>query len=126
MKGDKELKLLGPEVYSSLAEAEKAQELTDLGINIKIAELRGAKETFINFAESTVTAVFDNRTCFGYDALDNAPNLELRDEYEVTICYVTNQVYIVKFPTGICHNQEFTDKSQINRCVLICILESVK
>lgn len=57
---------------------------------------------------------------------DNAINLELRDEYEVTVDYRNSRVYKVTL-SGVCVDIiYFTDKSQINRAVLECILESVK
>ena len=56
---------------------------------------------------------------------DNALNLELRDEYELRIIYDKGYVYLYS-AKGLLFTSEFTDKSQINLAVCLCILESVK
>lgn len=100
-------------------------ELSNNEISIAIGNLRGAEEMLINLSAKSVTAVFQNHTIYDYSPVNNdSLNLKLRDEYEV---YVNYEVCQVGIDDGGCDcAYGFNDKSQINRAVCLCILESVQ
>ena len=57
---------------------------------------------------------------------DDALNLQLRDEFEVEVNYFHGRVIIYDHDTGQTWRVTFSDKSEINRAVCLCILESLK
>jgi hypothetical protein len=63
--------------------------MTDLEIFNRLAEIEGAKETFHSISKPTsLTAVFENRTSFGYNPLtDDALCFKLAKKYRVSIDY---------------------------------------
>jgi hypothetical protein len=83
-------------------------ELTDLEIRRKIAEIEGAKETLYSYSSfneaKELTAVFDSSTHFDYNPLtDDALWVQLIDKHNVSInthfwnpsvkqCYIIRQV----------------------------------
>ena len=112
------------------------EKLTDLEVSRAIAMLKGlipktygAGPVFLKNPMTGSHKIYEPIT-------DNAINLELRDEYEVEIDYSAGEVSIygdVDNPESNAGYDlvqiaiiEFTDKSQINRAVCLCILESVK
>ena len=108
------------------------KELSDFGICEQITLMR-LKAKYPN----AKSIEFERHNCFWVETVgfsswpllnpitDNALNLELRDEYEVEIDYWMCVVQIRK-EGDVIAEVSFTDKKQINRAVLECILESVK
>ena len=107
-----------------------SKELTDLEVRVEIAKIyKGGKYDVHSRAVVDYCGIIP-RDCVGKATsfnpiTDNALNLELRDEYEVTVDYAYGRIFIL-YRGGMQARGEFTDKSQINRAVCECILESVK
>lgn len=105
------------------------KELTNLWISIELAKIKFTGTHDIHTTHDKKCGILP-LGCIGkltiFNPFDNATNLELRDEYRVTLDYVTKSVYILKFPGGKIYSVEFADASEINRAVLLCVLESVK
>ena len=105
------------------------KEPTDLWISIEIAKI---KYSWTHDIHSTVngTCGIIPKDCIGkltmFNPFDSATNVELRDEYKVEINYFHKRVIIYNHDTGQTWRVEYEDESQINRAVLICILENVK
>lgn len=109
------------------------KELTDLQVCIAIAELKGFEYTVC--LDDTGDYIEVDGQVFHPVACGRL-NVELRDEYEVTVDYQSKEVEIhgeVSSPESdagygiVCiASVAFDDKTQINRAAMLCILESVK
>ena len=103
------------------------KELSDLDVCIEIEKLKGFtlvySDNLGDYSIGTPYAKDDRR----FDPItDNALNLELRDEFEVVVDYNNLEVICYKSKSAFMTTTNFTDKSQINRAVCLCILEGVK
>ena len=114
--------------------------LENLNISAKIAELQGATNVTLDIGVKgkipSMIAWFKLGDGFSYQepiadhgyspVTDKALNLDLRDKYDVTVNYTDNFVFIpARGPRGV-STVAFTDKSQINRAVCLCIIDSSK
>lgn len=102
--------------------------MTDLDLKIEIAKIKFSGTHDVHgYKESGFCGVIPI-DCVGklteFDPLDNAINVELRDEYEVTVDYHHRMVFIFGDKGRVYRFDD--DKTKINRAVCECILESVK
>ena len=104
------------------------KELTDFQIKKRVVELRYGDKWDVHTNEPAGFIGIIPKDCMGkvakIDPFDNALNLELRDEYGVTVDYHHRMVFIFGDKGRVYRFDD--DKTKINRAVLICILESVK
>ena len=97
------------------------KELTSGELAKAIALLKGWSGLLAVSRRGAIKECLDGLDC----SLGMSIILGLRDECEVRIVYDKNYVYMYD-GKGRLFSAKFTDKSQINRAVLECILESVK
>ena len=99
------------------------KELSDLDICRALAEINQYAMPATNLSAGVSEEDYYNK--HSNPITDNALNLELRDEYEIKIIYDKNYLYMYDKECNL-FSAKFADKSQINRAVCECILESVK
>lgn len=110
----------------------KENKPNDLDINKALAELKGHElcsewDCAAQPGDVLIGRGNGDLRCFN-PITDKSLNLDLRDEFEVTINYSGNFAFIPanrQRHRGIC-TVKFTDKSEINRTVCLVILESFK
>jgi hypothetical protein len=100
--------------------------MTDLEIFNRLAEIEGAKETFHSISKPTsLTAVFENRTSFGYNPLtDDALNHQLMVKYKIDLDF-TDDGYTRAWQYHHICGQDTLNKST-NRAICLAIIEAHK
>jgi len=105
-------------------------DLTGFEVNEAIAKLSGLIISDHTVADGDLWV----HTCDDIDSsvtlfepiTDNALNLSLRDEFEVSINYEMRLIWITGDDGHTLAMIKVNNKSDINRCICLCILESVK
>ena len=107
------------------------KELTDLEVAVEIAKLKGISCRADYRCVRVIPGHANGGNCLSSHThifnpiTDSALNLELRDEYEVEIDYFNKRCTMSNDNANITSYVKFTDKSQINRAAMLCILESL-
>ena len=106
------------------------KELSDLEVRIEIAKIYKGGKYDVHSRPAVDYCGIIPRDCVGKTInfnpiTDNALNLELRDEYKVSVDY-HNCLAFICVNGDVAFEVYFTEELQINRVVLECILESVK